>query len=136
MVNKNDDKILQLKEKITEKREKIGKTERFSPLTNCSLELDEIRYNLNVLSKNQLQQLLIKLDGLAVTANALSLLDDVEYSGYTLPMWCLDVKSKLHVLTQKEERRELNAMESKLDKMLSDEKQTELELDELARFLE
>jgi hypothetical protein len=134
MANKNDERILELKKQIAEKKEKIGKIGRFTSVTNLSLELDGARFNLNVLDKEKLQQMLIKLTSYVISARTLKL-EDVLYSGYTLNDWITDITSKLDILSKKDEERKLAQMEAKLSKMLSDEKQIELELDEMASFL-
>ena len=46
-----------------------------------------------------------------------------------------DIKSKLEVSGLKKEECDLKKMESKLDKLLSDDKKTELEIDEIAALL-
>lgn len=133
MANKNDEKILALKKQIEEKKEKLGKIGRFVAVTNCVLHLDGTN-NLNVLNKESLQQLLIKVNTLAMSAKALKL-EKVLYSGFTLDEWVTDISGKLDVLSKKDEERNLNALEAKLSKMLSDEKQVELELDAIANLL-
>lgn len=134
MANKNDDRILLMKKQIAEKKEKIGKIGRFTSATNLILNLDGVTYNLNVLNKEGLQHLLIKLHIYLSSARALEL-DEVLFGGYTLYDWSSDVKGKLDILGKKEEEKKLAVMEAKLSKMLSDEKQIELELDEMASFL-
>lgn len=47
----------------------------------------------------------------------------------------MDVKSKMEIFEQKKKESELKTLEARLDKMLSDEKKTELELDEIAALL-
>lgn len=135
MANKNDERILELRKQIAAKKEKIGKIGRFTAVTNCSLELDGVRYNLNVLNKEQLLQVLIRLNAYFMSAKALKIVTDVEYSGYKLDEWITDVNSKLEILNKKDEEKKLSAMEAKLEKLLSDEKQVELELDNIADFL-
>jgi hypothetical protein len=135
MANKNDERILQLREQIKAKKEKIGKVGRFTAVTNCSLELDGVRINLNVLDKEKLLQLLVKLNSYFLSAKAVGVETQVEYSGYKLDEWITDVSAKLSILNKKDEERQLSVMEAKLEKMLSDEKQVELELDSIADML-
>ena len=42
----NDSRILILKKQIESKKEQLSKSTRFSPVTNCSIELDGIRYKV------------------------------------------------------------------------------------------
>lgn len=132
-MSKNDDKILQLKKVITEKKEELKTVKRFSPLTNCVLNLDNQTYNLNVLQVDDLKFLLIKLNMYLISANDLDIAFNV--SGYNVSEWMSDIKSKIEIFEHKKKESDLKALESKLDKMLSDEKKTELELDEIASLL-
>jgi uncharacterized membrane protein len=60
----NDKRILDLKKKIETKKESLNKVTKFLPITNCSIESEGNRYNIQVLSKEQLIQLLVKLNSL------------------------------------------------------------------------
>lgn len=130
----NDQRILQLKKQIEEKKEQLGKSLRFSPLTNCSLELEGDRYNINVLSKEQLTILMIKLNMYRLSAIDLSV-NSIEFSGYDVLDWITDIKTKIEILSRKDEERNLKAMEDKLVKLLSDGKKVELELNEIESLL-
>ena len=47
-MSKNDDRILELKEKIEEKKQELsGKNTKFVPVTNCIIELDGMTNNLH-----------------------------------------------------------------------------------------
>jgi hypothetical protein len=130
----NDQRILQLKKQIEEKKEQLGKSLKFTPLTNCSLELEGERYNINVLSKEQLTLLMIRLNMYRLSAKDLSI-SSIEFSGYDVLDWIVDIKTKIEILSRKDEERNLKTMEDKLVKLLSDGKKVELELDEIASLL-
>ena len=134
MATKNDERVLQLKEIIDNKKAELKLVNRFSPLTNCVLDLDDQKYNLNVLQLNDLKLLLIKLNMYLMSAKDLEI-SNLEISGYYVSEWIVDIKSKIEIITYKEKEKELKVLEAKLDKMLSDEKKTELELDEIAALL-
>ena len=55
----NDEKIIKLKHQIEEKRTKLGNLKRFTPITNCILELDGITTNIQILSKEKLVLLML-----------------------------------------------------------------------------
>lgn len=131
MTNSNDDRILKLKEQVENKKKEIKKIKKFSPLTNCSMELDGVRYNINVLPKQQLLDVLMKLQILLTASKELEIV--YSFSGYTVNEWFIDVKSKYDYFNVKEEEGKLKAMESKLHQLLSTDKQTELELDKIAK---
>lgn len=90
--------------------------------------------NLNVCSDDALLLLLIRLNSYLMSAKDLNM-TDFEISGYSVTAWIKDIKSKLEVSGLKKEESDLKKMESKLDKLLSDDKKTELEIDEIASLL-
>lgn len=131
----NDSRILLLKKQIEGKKEQLGKTLKFTPITNCSIEVDGVRHNLHTLAKEQLLSLMVKLNTYRLSAIDLNVLDIFEVSGYTINDWISDIKAKIEVLSRKDEERNLKVMEDKLVKLLSDGKKVELELDEIASLL-
>ena len=78
--------------------------------------------------------LLIRLNSYLMSAVDLGM-SDFEISGYSVTAWIKDIKRKLEVSGLKREEADLKKMESKLDKLLSDDKKTELEIDEIANLL-
>lgn len=135
MGNNNDQKILTLKILIEEKKAKIGKSQKFTPVTNCSIEIDGTRYNIQVLSKEQIISLAVKLNAYAIAARELELLNDYHISGFNVMDWIKDLKSKLDFVCRKEEEHKLKMMESKLNHLLSNDKKVELEIDEIESLL-
>ena len=132
MVKNNDSKILELKKKIEDKKKELG-TGRFSPVTNCNLEFMGTRYNLHSLVGDGLKVLLVELSLRKDKADELEL--DYKVSGYDLADWITDIKSRLVLLNRGNEEKKLKLMEVKLDKLLSNEKKVELELEEIEGLL-
>jgi len=130
----NDKKIMELKKQIEEKKNKVSKSQKFSPITNCSIEVDGIRHNIQVLTKEQLIALLVKLNTYAMSAKDLGL-ESYVISGFDVVDWLIDIKSKLDFVSRKEEENKLKVMESKLHQLLSNEKKVELEIDEIMKSL-
>lgn len=62
-------------------------------------------------------------------------MNDFEISGYKVDKWMNDVRAKINMKTLKNEEAELKRLEEKLDKLLSEDKKTELELDSIAALL-
>ncbi len=135
MGNKNDEVIMKLREQIKEKKTKLKSKKRFVPITNCSIELDGIRYNLQVLIKEQLISLMIKLNTYKMSAIDLNVLDQFIISGYKIDEWITDIKSKLDILSHREEESKLQVLENKLENMLSSEKKIEIEINEITDML-
>lgn len=134
-MSKNDDRILELKKQVEDKKKELAsKKTRFVPITNCILEMDGMTLNLNVLSESALILLWIRLNTYRMSAADLGL-HKFEISGYDLEDWITDVKARLEVIATKREENNLKAMKTKLDKLLSEDKKTELELDSIAELL-
>lgn len=131
-MSKNDERVLQLKKLIETKKSELS-TQRFVPMTNCVLDMEDKKYNLNVLQEKELEFLMVKLNAYSMSADNLKI--DLVISGYGVNEWLADISGKLAIIIDKKKRDELKALEAKLDKMLSDEKKTELELDEIAALL-
>lgn len=135
MTNLNDTRILDMKKQIKDKKDKLGKATRFIPITNCSIELDKVRYNLNVLSKEDLIHLAVKLQSYLISAKTLDLVEQYVISGYSPSDWITDIMSKIDILSKKDEEKSLKLMEEKLSKLLSEGKQVELEIDAIESML-
>lgn len=135
MSNSNDKRILALREQIQIKKDKLGKSLRFAPVTNCSIEIDGTRYNIQVLNREQLIALLVKLNSYKLSAKELNLLDDYIIGGYNVEDWISDIQSRITILSRKEEEGQLKALETKLSKLLSEDKKVELEIDEIESLL-
>ena len=134
-MSKNDDRILELRKQIEKKKDDIASRKvKFSPETNCVLDFDGERYNLNVVSDDTLTLLIIRLNMYNMSADNLKMQYPI-ISGYSTDLWIQDIKSKLAVSGMKKEENDLKKMEAKLTKLLSDDKKTELEIDEIASLL-
>jgi hypothetical protein len=130
----NDKKVLELKAKIQEKRDKFEKV-KFTSLTNCSLELDGVRHNILVMDKDSLTLLLIKLNSYRMSMVDLGV-EELYIWGYTIQDWISDIQLKLKVIAQKSEEEKLKILEKKLGTLLSEDKKTELELTSIASLLD
>jgi hypothetical protein len=132
MAKKNDDVILKLKRDIETKKKLIKSSERFTPVTNCSLVLDNERYNLNVLGKDQIIPLMVKLNSYAMSADALGLSAELQYSGFSVEDWMTDLNARWAIINRTNEEVRLKALESKLHNLLSIDKKVELEIADIA----
>lgn len=131
----NDQRILILKKQIESKKEKLNKSLRFSPITNCSIEVDGVRFNIQVLPRLELISLMVKLNSYMHSAIDLDVLNEYIISGFKVEDWIADIKSRINILSHKDEEKKLKAMEDKLHKLLSDGKKVELEINEIESFL-
>lgn len=97
--------------------------------------MDGNQININTLQRDGLISLLVKLYSLQSSAIELELLNEYNISGYNISEWIEDLKSKLEILSIKQEESKLKQMELKLSQLLSNEKKVELELEEIANNL-
>ena len=133
-MNSKDDRIIVLKNKIEEQKKKIDKSKlKFVPETNCVLDLDEKTYNLNALDYEGLSVLLVKLNMYRISQEDLGF--DLNYSGYSISDWISDIKQKIEVLETKNSIKHLDSMKASLDKLLSEDKATELKIDAIEASL-
>ena len=131
----NDDKIMLLKSQIADKKKGLKGKKKFSPLTNCSIELDGVRLNLQVLNREGLTHLLVKLNSYLLSAVDLGLDEEYVISGYIIDQWITDIKLKLEILKYEEEDRKLKLLESKLHVLLSNERQVSLAIEEIESMI-
>jgi len=133
--NTNDEKIMLLKFQIAEKKKGLKTKKKFSPLTNCSIELDGVRYNLHVSQKELLTNLLVKLNMYRLSIVDIELEDEYIMSGFSVDEWITDIRLKLEILKYEEEDRKLKVLESKLHNLLSLDKKVELEIGEIESMI-
>jgi len=135
-MNKNDQKIMDLKEQIKSKQEKLKKSKKFDPITNCIVKFEGKEQNLHTLQKEGLVSLLVKLNIHLLSAKDLGIEDEYKLSGFPIADWVTDVKGKLDFVSRKDEEAKLKVLEGKLNKLLSEEKQVALELEEIESLLD
>ena len=136
MATKNDVRINELKKVIEKKREELNNMHhRFVPRTTCILQLDGETYNLNVSTEN-LNYLLVKVHSLILSADSLTIpAEEIKISGFSLVDWACDISEKIESIKYRDKKRELTNIEKQLNSLLSDDKQTELQIDSLESLL-
>lgn len=134
MATKNDNLIMQLKEKIELKRKELSSFSTPAYKTRLVIDMDGQKTNINVLDENGLKLLLVKLNMYRLSMKDLGIA--IEISGYNVTDWIDDIKAKLDTFTYKKRKKELEETEKQLDLLLSEEKKTELEIERLAKILE
>lgn len=137
MATKNDERILMLKEQIEEKKKELGKQPRFSPITTCLFDYNGNKINIHTLiDVKNINQLLVYFNMWAMSADDLGIdAEEVTWCGFSVLDWIEDLKSKKAVVEYATKKEQLSALEKKLDKLLSDDKKTELEIDAIADLI-
>ena len=137
MATKNDERILILKEQIEDKKKELGKQPRFSPITTCLFDREGCRVNIHTLtSVKDINAMLVFFNTYVMSAKDLDIdCTEVELDGFSVLDWMEDLKSKKAVVEYAAKKEQLTALEKKLDKLLSDDKKTELEIDAIADLI-
>lgn len=130
----NDQKILELKKKIEEERKLLSGTEKFQPLTTCIIEQFGIKVNLRTLTDAELRLILVTINALLKSSVEMGM-QNVSISGFALEDWQNDVINMLKQREKVERKSIINRLEAKLQNMLSDEKKTELEIENIEKLL-
>lgn len=133
-MSNNDNKILELKRQIQEKKEKLSKSERFNPITTCVINAFDKKLNINVLNEQGLIDLLVWVNSLKMSCDNLKI-EDYKLDGFSLNDWMTDINNKLSIKNRKSEEEKLKKLESKLESMLSEDKKIELELNEISKMI-
>lgn len=137
-MSNNDTKIKALLETISAKKDALGPKPRISYKTNGVFKYENNDFfNINTIVDPQklvdaLSYLLIKQNFNDVAANLLSVPHKVlQWNGYSMDEWCEDFKTRLSVVSW-EAKKELEAAELKLKKLVSEDTRTAMEIDEIA----
>jgi hypothetical protein len=100
------------------------------------LELDGVRYNLNVLDTDQLFYVAAKLQALVLGAESLWMKsDNVVIGGYKVADWLTDVKARIETVAVKLEESKLRQLDAKLRDLLSEDARTDLALNDIESLL-
>lgn len=137
MAAKNDERILMLKKQIEEKKNELGKQPRFSPITTCLFNYNGNKVNIHALtSVKEINALLVHFHVYEMAASDLGIsCEDVLFDGFSVTDWMEDLICKKAVIEYAEKKTQLVTLEKKLDKLLSDDKKTELEIDAIAGLI-
>ena len=136
MVNKNDNRILELKKKIEQERATLKESNsRFQPITSCILDFAGQKYNLNAMSANDLLLLLSLLSVIEQAsteiAEEMQFIKPATVNGYLLAEWIIDIRKKLDQVLYREKKAKLDKLEKQLTDLLTGETQTKLKVDNL-----
>lgn len=137
MATKNDNTILLLKEKARKKRAELGAEPKFAPVTTCVFTLYGEKVNIHTLDMSKTLFYLTQFKSMIEAAKDIpeASPQDIIIDGFDITEWYNDLLSKLSTLQYMKKLRDITALEQKLDKLLSEDKKVELELDDIAKLL-
>lgn len=136
-MNTNDKKIIELQKIIDEKKENLNLDyERFNPVTNCILHLGNVDYNLNIMHRDSLVNLLVFFNSQLLSAVELDMVDDLFFSGYHIYEWIKDIKNKINCIDYHTNKKKLEDMEKRLDEFMSNDLKTSRQLEKMTEFIQ
>ena len=138
LTSKNDEKIVQLKAIVAQKRKELGEEPKFRPITTCQFKMD-LAFNTNIHTLNNVQSannalMYLGLYELAAEKAGLSP-DEVQINGFSLPEWRKDILARKSLIEYQLRKRELTCLEEKLDGMLSEAMKNAVSLDQIEELL-
>ena len=105
-------------------------------MTNCSLNLFGATKNLNVCNLENLTLLKVQLNMLAMSAKDMGMpADEIMIGGFSITDWMSDIDVKMELCKYNEAKTSLNRMKEKLNKLLSEDRRTEMALDGIEEML-
>lgn len=137
MAIKNDERILELKKQIDEKKKELGKQLRFSPITTCIFNYQGNRINIHTLTSiKDINTMLVYFNMYVMSAEDMDInCEDIVFDGFSITDWIEDLKAKKTIIEYTSKKEQLTTLEKKLDKLLSDDKKTELEIESIANLI-
>ena len=137
----NDARIREYRDAVEIKREKLGCKPTLGYVTNALLEINGDRVNLNTLYNEtkcvELVGILLASDSFTKQANkALGTNIERKFGDYSVAQWIKDIKSRLKLLAWEQDKKKLNAMNKKLEALMSDDAKTADAIASIAAQLE
>jgi hypothetical protein len=135
MSNLNDAKIKVLQEKIEKQKESMGSRPRAAWITN-GLACGK---NINVLERSELVEVFAFLrttaQGMKESAEILGYDEPIIVHGYPIESWEEDFKNRMNIINWNLKKNQLNQLESKLQKLMSEDARTAKELENIESLL-
>lgn len=143
MATERDKKVQELFEIVQTKKKEIAKAEKPKFETNCSFGYNKdssSRINIQVCADvDELIQALAFLyerkSNFDKAQEFLGTNQSFKWMGFSLKEWSNDIKTRVDKINITNKKKELELLESKLDKLVSPELKAQLELDEIEKML-
>lgn len=127
----SDKRIIELQKQITLKHEELGDKPKLDLVTNGLLKMgDGSTVNLNTVPEDIAISLLVDLNSRRISASDLGI--PYPIGGFLVESWIEDIQARLVHLEYHQEYRRLEYLESKLERLLSEEKKKERAVETIA----
>lgn len=144
MAKKTDEKTLELIQAIKRQKEEISKAERPNWITNCSFSYAG-NASINLHAESNIRTLVMIVAFLldreraySEAAGKLGVVDAPAFSwdGYSTADWTEDIKTRINKIQITSKKKKLEALETRLNAIISPELRAEIELDAISKDLE
>jgi hypothetical protein len=143
MANETDKVVQQLFEVVQKKKAEIAKAEKPNWTTNCAF-----RYNKDSSASTNIQvcadveELIGMLGFLIEKQNAFNAAQEIlgtthkfKWGGFSVEDWTNDISTRINKIQIGNKKKELEALEARLDKLVSPELKAQMELAEISKLL-
>jgi len=125
----NDNQIKDYRTKVEAKRSALGSKPRVNYVTNMLLPLNDSKLNLNLMNTEKacidVAQQLAMMHNAQVQANEwLGTSQSLTVGNFKVEEWVEDIRTRLSIINWDQEKQKLNAMDTKLAGLLSEDAKT------------
>lgn len=136
MDSERDNYVLRLIEDIKTKEKELGKKPTFSPKTTCIFTFNNNKINIHTLDVGNVNFYLVYFNSFYLSAIDLSIDPaTVIYEGFSINDWIYDLHQRANMLEWAQKSNQCTELKNKLDKLLSEDKQKELQLNNIADLI-
>lgn len=136
MDSERDNYVLRLIENIKTKEKDLGEKPTFSPKTTCIFTFNNNKINIHTLDIGNVNFYLVYFNSLYLSATNLNIDPmTVIYEGFSIDNWMYDLHQRASMLEWTQKSNQCTELKSQLDKLLSEDKQKELQLNNIADLI-
>lgn len=135
-----DERIAALQEKVAQKKKALKSTEKPNWQTNCMFKWPSNETtNLHTADENQIATiyayLLRRQESFKQALAELELKLEANHNGYPIVAWLEDLKTRLNIVQLSKNKKDLAALEAKLEELMSPEAKRAKALSEIEELL-
>ena len=143
MSNERDKQVQELFKVVQEKKTAIAKAEKPNWETNCAFRYNkESSFSTNIQVCSDAEELVVILALLIEKRNSFDEAQKIlgtsfgfKWFGFSFENWVSDIKTRIDKIEITKKKKELELLESRLDKLVSPELKTQMELEEITKLL-
>lgn len=139
-----DEQVLALFNKVQAKKRKLSNFSRVQWLTSCTIGYnpESVSDRINIQTVTDINKLvdvyaflILKKEYWERACSTLNVKKEFKWMGYSFPDWESDIKSRIELITMNAEKKELETLEERLNKLITTEQRRALELEELQKII-